>query len=411
MLKLIQKIRHSSGSGEKGVMMKRKIIYVMLCLMLCIAFIPAAAFADSAPVVLGDLDLASEDHSGKTLDKDGYEWDKDTNTLTMQDLTVTGKIILPKKDCRINVEGACSAAKVTRDDSGASQATLVKGKKGATFKAAFEVAGNLTFTDLTMTGDEVRNTSVGFENVVMKLENSDITLTDLSWMTNGGIDLVNSTLTVNDDGAVGQFWTEKISMDRESVIESFRTLGNYGNVGLEDGFGAVQDYISVPEGGSFVKETAGREIRIVNADGNEASHFVLKAPEEKCQIDLEASPAEGGTVSGAGEYDAKSTAEVKAEANKGYHFVRWENWKGEELSRDATYSFTVKETETLTAVFAKDSVTPAGPGGTDQSADKGGAAPKTGDDSHAAVWALLMAVSVLGIAGVVFGRKRTAQKR
>lgn len=141
------------------------------------------------------------------------------------------------------------------------------------------------------------------------------------------------------------------------------------------------------------------------------SHFILKAPAEKCQIDLKASPAEGGTVSGAGEYDCDTRATVKAEANKGYHFVRWEDWQGNIVSKDASYSFTVKETTTLTAVFAKDGATPSQPGGTDQNTDKG-TAPKTGDNAHPVIWIALLAVSVLGIAAVaVFGRKHASQKK
>ena len=231
-------------------------------------------------------------------------------------------------------------------------------------------------------------------------------------MTNGGIDLVNSSLTVVDNGTLGQFWTEKITMDDDSVIESFHALSNYGNVGME-GFHSVQDYIVMPKGGSFVN-IGDRPVTIADKSGMAVSHFILKAPgqsAEKCQIDLKASPAEGGTVSGAGEYDCDTRAAVKAEANKGYHFVRWEDWQGNIVSKDAAYSFTVKETTTLTAVFAKDGATPSQPGGTDQNTDKG-TAPKTGDNAHPGIWIALLAVSVLGIAAVaVFGRKHASQKK
>ena len=382
---------------------------MLLCFMLCMASIPAAAFADGIPAVVGNLDLTSGNHADKTLAKDGYEWDSATNTLTIQDLAVTGDIILPKLDCTINVKGECSAQNVTRNDSGANQATLVKGVQGASFKGYFDVAGNLTFTDLTVIESAISNGNVGAKNAVLKLENSNVTLTHLSWMTNSGIDLVNSSLTVVDNGTLGQFWTEKITMDDDSVIESFHALSNYGNVGME-GFHSVQDYIAMPKGGSFVN-IGDRPVTIADKSGMAVSHFILKAPAEKCQIDLKASPAEGGTVSGAGEYDCDTRTAVKAEANKGYHFVRWEDWQGNIVSKDAAYSFTVKETTTLTAVFAKDGVTPAQPGGTDQNTDKG-TAPKTGDNAHPVIWIALLAVSVLGIAAVaVFGRKHASQKK
>lgn len=389
--------------------MKKRFTAVVMGLLLLILLIPSTAFADSIPAIVGNLDLTSGNHADKTLAKDGYEWDSATNTLTIQDLAVTGDIILPKRDCTINVKGECSAQNVTRNDSGANQATLAKGVQGASFKGHFDVAGNLTFTDLTVIESAISNGNVGAENAVLKLENSNVTLTYLSWMTNGGIDLVNSSLTVADNDTFGQFWTEKITMDDDSVIESFSALSNYGNVGLE-GFDSVQDYIAEPKGGKFANVN-DRPVTIVNESGAVVSHFILKAPAEKCQIDLKSSPAEGGTVSGAGEYDCDTRATVKAEANKGYHFVRWEDWQGNIVSKDASYSFTVKETTTLTAVFAKDGATPAQPGGTDQNTDKG-TAPKTGDNAHPMIWIALLAVSVLGIAAVaVFGRKHASQKK
>lgn len=391
--------------------MKKRFTAVVMGLLLLILLIPSTAFADSIPAIVGDLDLTSGNHADKTLAKDGYEWDSATNTLTIQDLAVTGYIILPKQDCTINVKGECSAQNVTRNDSGANQALTVIGENKATLECEFTLMGNLMLDSLKMTDGAISNSSV-MNPPVLILKNSDITLHHLSWMTNGGIDLVNSSLTVADNGTLGQFWTEKITMDDDSVIESFHALSNYGNVGLE-GFDSVQDYIAEPKGGKFANVN-DRPVTIVNESGAVASHFILKAPgqsAEKCQIDLKSSPAEGGTVSGAGEYDCDTRATVKAEANKGYHFVRWEDWQGNIVSKDASYSFTVKETTTLTAVFAKDGATPAQPGGTDQNTDKG-TAPKTGDNAHPMIWIALLAVSVLGIAAVaVFGRKHASQKK
>lgn len=374
--------------------------------LLLMLLIPSTAFADGIPAVVGNLDLTSGNHADKTLAKDGYEWDSATNTLTIQDLAVTGDIILPKRDCTINVKGECSATYIKREEG--EQALTVIGENKATLECEFTLMGNLMLDSLKMTDGAISNGSVGNPPVLI-LKNSDITLHHLSWMTNGGIDLVNSSLTVVDNSTFGQFWTEKITMDEDSVIESFRALSNYGNVGLE-GFDSVQDYIAEPKGGRFANVN-DRPVTIVNESGAVASHFILKAPAEKCQIDLKSSPAEGGTVSGAGEYDCDTRATVKAEANKGYHFVRWEDWQGNIVSKDAAYSFTVKETTTLTAVFAKDGATPAQPGGTDQNTDKG-TAPKTGDNAHPMIWIALLAVSVLGIAAVaVFGRKHASQKK
>ena len=385
-------------------------------LLLLMLLIPSTAFADGIPAVVGNLDLTSGDHADKTLAKDGYEWDSATNTLTIQDLAVTGDIILPKLDCTINVKGECSAAQIKREDG--DQALTVIGESKATLKCEFTLMGDLSLDSLTMTDGAVSNGNGGNLRV-LTLKNSDITLHHLSWMTASGIKLENSSLTVNSrNDVISQFWTEKITMDEKSIIESFNPMQNYAKEDLST-FDSLQEYIAEPEGGRFANArlfegAADVPLTVVDKDGNAARHFILKAPgqsAEKCQIDLKASPAEGGTVSGAGEYDCDTRATVKAVANKGYHFVRWEDWQGNTVSKDAAYSFTVKETTTLTAVFAKDGATPAQPGGTDQNTDKG-TAPKTGDNAHPMIWIALLAVSVLGIAVVaVFGRKHASQKK
>lgn len=230
--------------------------------------------------------------------------------------------------------------------------------------------------------------------------------------TDGGIDLVNSQLTVNkSENSLSQFWVEKIAMDENSVIESYRPMQNYWHFTPED-MGTVNDYIAVPAGGSFAKKaihdgSTDTPLTVVDKEGNVASHFILRAPKEQCEISLKASPAEGGTVSGAGSYNMTSTATVKAEANKGYHFVQWQDEDGTAVSKDASYTFQVTQTQTLTAVFAKDSVTPTQPGSSDQGGSDDNAVA-TGDSSHMELWIALLAASILGIAGTVVFRRRKA---
>ena len=71
-------------------------------------------------------------------------------------------------------------------------------------------------------------------------------------------------------------------------------------------------------------------------------------------LTLAASPAEGGTVSGAGQYEAGTAASIQATANSGYTFTRWSDG-----DTNATRSVTVHNDLTLTAEFATES------GGTD----------------------------------------------
>ena len=71
-------------------------------------------------------------------------------------------------------------------------------------------------------------------------------------------------------------------------------------------------------------------------------------------LTLTAAPAEGGTVSGAGQYEAGTAASIQATANSGYTFTRWSDG-----DTNATRSVTVNNDLTLTAEFASES------GGTD----------------------------------------------
>lgn len=387
--------------------MKKRFAAVLTSLLLLMLLVPAAAFATGGHTVNGDLNLKS----GTMLEDDGYTWDASTHTLTMQDLTVTGNINLPNAECTINVKGNCSVEEIRRDDSDAAQAVTIEGETGATLQSNVRISGALTIKNLTMTEGTLENGNIG-NLPVLTLINSNITLHHLSWMTDGGIDLANSQLTVNkSENSFSQFWVEKIAMDENSVIESYRPMQNYWHFTPED-MGTVNDYIAVPVGGSFAKKaihdgSTDTPLTVVDKEGNAASHFILRAPKEQCEISLEASPAEGGTVSGAGSYNMTSTATVKAEANKGYHFVQWEDEQGVAVSKDASYTFQVTQTQTLTAVFAKDSVTPTQPGSSDQGGSDDNAVA-TGDSSHMELWITLLAASILGIAGTVVFRRRKA---
>ncbi len=67
-------------------------------------------------------------------------------------------------------------------------------------------------------------------------------------------------------------------------------------------------------------------------------------------ITASATPAEGGTVSGTGEYDYGTECTLVATPNEDYYFSKWTE-NGTEVSRNATYSFTVTTKRDLVAHF------------------------------------------------------------
>lgn len=142
--------------------MKKWLVSLLAAVFTIALVIPFTVLADGSHTVSGDINIVNDDLSGKILENDGYEWDSATNTFTMQDLTVTGNIFLPNKDCTVIVKGVCSATCIRRDDPGAAQDVTVKGEQGATLSSEIEVPGNLTLKHLKMIDGSIRNGSVIF---------------------------------------------------------------------------------------------------------------------------------------------------------------------------------------------------------------------------------------------------------
>lgn len=281
--------------------MKKLIASILIVLLM----IPTVAFAESTHT-LSELDLTASGHSDKTMENDGYTWDAANAVLTLQDISVGGDIILPKKDCTINVQGECYAGKIWRNDSGADQSVTINGAEGAKLRAEINVSGALTLNQLTMTDGSIGNGSTGeYPDFVLTLQDSTINLRSLGWMTDAGIDLQNSklhvVLPVADTGS--QFWVEMIAMDEKSEIVSLNPLSNYGKRDLAD-FGNVLNYVAEPVGGFFVQTNSGVENQnpisiYTKVEGDElmkADHFVLRAPTGGS----EEGPGDGGNEDGTG---------------------------------------------------------------------------------------------------------------
>ena len=82
-----------------------------------------------------------------------------------------------------------------------------------------------------------------------------------------------------------------------------------------------------------------------------AATLTINAP-TTYTITAAASPADGGTVDGNGDYVEGSSVILKATANSDYRFVGWmEN--DQQVSADATYTFPASSNRTLTAKFEK----------------------------------------------------------
>ena len=117
--------------------------------------------------------------------------------------------------------------------------------------------------------------------------------------------------------------------------------------------GMVFDKWEVVSGGVTIEDN---KFEMPNADVEIKAVYKVKS----VTITATASPAEGGTVTGSGEYTISEQVFLTAIPNAGYKFVRWEE-NGIEVRDLSTYSFDVTPSTTdrnLVAVFEVDSTVP-----------------------------------------------------
>lgn len=80
------------------------------------------------------------------------------------------------------------------------------------------------------------------------------------------------------------------------------------------------------------------------------AHFIVDEP--TYPLTLVASPAEGGTLSGAGDYEAGETVTLSATPATDFNFYQWTNEAGETISTEASFEYTMPAgPQELTAHF------------------------------------------------------------
>ena len=109
---------------------------------------------------------------------------------------------------------------------------------------------------------------------------------------------------------------------------------------------ANEDYTFVcwTEDGEMVSSEAEYSFFVLR-DRSLVAHFSLPFT-----ITVESNPTEGGTIEGAGEYDYNTTCTLTATPNENYTFMYWTE-NGQQVSSNASYSFTVTTNRNLVAHF------------------------------------------------------------
>ena len=112
-------------------------------------------------------------------------------------------------------------------------------------------------------------------------------------------------------------------------------------------------FVNWTENGTLIT-TSTNYTFTVNGNRNLVANFVAN-PVETYTINVSASPANGGNVSGGGTFEQGETCTVTATANGGYTFESWTE-NGDVVSSDASYTFTVNANRDLVAIFFADPV-------------------------------------------------------
>ena len=139
-----------------------------------------------------------------------------------------------------------------------------------------------------------------------------------------GVGAAYGDQTLQEDLTIAKEQSLEIPKGTKLVVPDDVTLTNYGKINGE---------------GTLFGDVRGNPVSDSIDDG-------------KFLVTLQAEPEDGGAVAGEGKYLPGEEVELTAEPKDGFHFVAWKN--GEEpISDKETYSFSVSEDLTLTAVFAE----------------------------------------------------------
>lgn len=139
---------------------------------------------------------------------------------------------------------------------------------------------NLTIANGNYKG-KITNSGVGLTKE-LTFKNAKAALDDLQWMTNNGVKLEGSEVTVSGNDGSGQCWLEKLTMDEDSklVLKNVsQGISNYANVALEESLGTIRGFL--PKDYSIAnrkRNPADADYRntIVDADGQIAQNVELR---------------------------------------------------------------------------------------------------------------------------------------
>ena len=184
-----------------------------------------------------------------------------------------------------------------------------------------------------------------------------------NWTENGTVVSTNSSYTFTVEG------NRNLVANFSNITYTITVSANPSNSGTATGGGTYNHgqsctviatsadgytFTNWTENGSVVSTNANYTFT-VTGDRALVANFEEQAP-DTYNINVSPNPNVGGTVTGGGNYMEGEQCTVTATANNGYTFVQWTE-NGNQVSTDASYTFTVTGNRTLVAEFQIQSYT------------------------------------------------------
>ena len=184
-----------------------------------------------------------------------------------------------------------------------------------------------------------------------------------NWTENGSVVSTNASYTFTVEG------NRNLVANFSNITYTITVSANPSNSGTATGGGTYNHgqsctviatsadgytFTNWTENGSVVSTNANYTFT-VTGDRALVANFEEQAP-DTYNINVSPNPNVGGTVTGGGNYMEGEQCTVTATANNGYTFVKWTE-NGNQVSTDASYTFTVAGNRTLVAEFQIQSYT------------------------------------------------------
>ncbi len=169
--------------------------------------------------------------------------------ITLINATIDNQVVLPRDgDILIKVNGTSNICQLQCDNNNSitikgtereKDILNAKGFDGWQSKAGIATHGNLILENVTVTGEGLHSGTVGGANELY-LKNATVKAPLVEWMSDGGVSLINSYIYIEGEEE-NKFWTEKLTMDTDSVIYVGNVIWNYGHI--DNGFDSIKYFL------------------------------------------------------------------------------------------------------------------------------------------------------------------------